>query len=764
MTVAVKVPTQIVKRSGETVEFVTDKIYLALDKCFQSIGRKEQFTDLAVHVDRVLNVLSVKFADTIPSVENVQDTVVFVLQSGGEYEAAEHYIIYRHEHAKQREAEYIPQDVLDAFALDAQYFETDLQRIQFYDKYARFDAAKGRLETWPECVARTMKFLDSLVYKEIKDKPMTSDQMIYINNIMHKIHNAILNMQVIPSMRTMAMAGPAAERDNAVIYNCSYLPLESIDSFCELMSLSMGGSGVGYSCEFEYVDKLPKIQQQSDEIIIRHDVADSAEGWVEALRYGMSAWFVGRDVSFAFDNVRLAGTVLKTKGGRASGPEPLRDMLAFIRERMLAKQGKKLTTLDVHDIACAIGGAVVSGGVRRTALMSIFDDDDEALLNCKVGDFETDNEQRWYANNSAVWKNIDKLTQAEFLDRMYPMFKSGRGEPGIFIRENATRLMPKRRSEGQEHIRWGSNPCGEIILKPYQFCNLSAVVARHDDTIETLIEKVRLATIIGTIQSLATHFPNLRSIWKVNADKERLLGVDITGQLDCFALTQNEYVFLALQKVAIETNEMMADLLGINRSAAITCVKPSGNSATLLNCSSGLHARWAPYYIRNIRISATSPLIPVLRDSGFTLSSENKQDPSNPNTWVVSFPIESPSGAITRDVWNVTNQLEWWLTNKENWTEHNPSVTIYYDENEILTLLNWLWNHKDKIGGMSFLPKNNAKYDQMPYVTITAEEYVEAEKKQPKVKFERLYLYAKRGHDNAASTSACDGPICEIAQ
>jgi ribonucleoside-diphosphate reductase alpha chain len=774
VVVTVKVPTQVKKRDGRIVDFDPMRIMTALTKCFSSfVGKEYQLqpkylSSLEDYTTRVINVLSVKFANEVPTVEQVQDTVVFVLQSAGEYEAAERYIIYRYERNKAREAEYIPEDVLAAFKEDEQYFPTQLQRFQFYDKYSRFIKSQGRRETWKETVERSVNFLWELVL-QYSPAGLNTDKREEVRKVVYEeVMPAILRMEVMPSMRLLAMAGEAARRDHSVLYNCSYLPLDSVDSFCELFANSMAGCGVGFSVESTNISKLPVVAHQLIEPKLVKEISDSAEGWIDALRFGLVAWFNGLDTQFDYSKIRPKGSILKIKGGRASGPEPLRECLDFIRDRILARQGKRLTTLDCHDIACAIGGAVVSGGVRRTALISIFDEDDELMLHCKDGDFAKANNQRWNANNSAVWTNVERMTQREFVKRMWNMFESERGEPGIFVRENAQYMLPERRAgnlERNKTIEYGLNPCGEIILRPFQFCNLSSVVARSNDTPESLERKVRLATIIGTIQSCATFFPNLRDIWSHNCHEERLLGVDISGQLDCPLLVNSSCgLFANLQAIAIGTNVWMADLLGINRSAAITCVKPSGNSSVLLNCSSGLHPRWAKYYIRNVRVAASSSMAKVLRDAGVQLSPENGQDLDNPHTYVVSFPVKSPDGAIVREKWSAIEQCEYWLKNKIDWTEHNPSVTIYYKNDEILDLMQWVYTNITSIGGMSFLPYSDAKYDQLPYIEITEHEYEEMVEKFPKnIPFERLYIHDNlQDHTNATQTLACEGPVCLI--
>lgn len=756
MVVAISTPTQIVKRDGRTVAFNTENIKLAIYQCLEYIEahKVSNFSNAENLTEKVVNLLSVKFANKVPTVEDVQDTVVYMLQSEAMYEEAEHYIIYRHEHAKEREANYIPPEVIKAHEEDEQYFPTPLQRFQFLDKYSRFNYELGRRETWVETVDRTTRFLEELAVKQ--------NSSLDNHDIFYEIRQAILNMRVMPSMRLLAMAGEPARRNNAVLYNCSYLPIDSIESMCEVMDLLMHGCGVGFSVEFENIDKLPKVVGKLPRVssTIKHVISDSQEGWVGALGLGLSAWFNGDDVEFDFSLIRPQGSVLRTKGGRASGPEPLRQLLSFIHERIRSRAGKKLRSIDVHDIVCSIGNAVVSGGVRRSALISLFDEDDADMITCKTGDNFTNNIHRQNANNSAVWKNMNDITQYEFTRRMMQIFEGGMGEPGIFARDVAMATMPLRRVD--ENAHYGCNPCGEIVLKPFQFCNLSIAVYRPDDTFETLCEKVRLATIIGTIQSTATYFPSLRSIWKVNCDKERLLGVDITGQYDSPPLSNKQ--FSRLQQIVIDTNKEFADLLGINPSLSTTCVKPSGNSAVLLNTSSGIHPRWSKYYIRNVRVTANSPMAKVLQEAGMRLYPDVGQDATNPNVWVVGFPVKSPDGAIVREDVGAIDQCVLYLQNKRYWTEHNPSVTIYYKPNEVLTLINWLWENRVYIGGMTFLPHSEGNYILPPYQEITEEEYNEVISQMPEsIPFVRLYKYDNnQDNTNVLATPACEGPVCEL--
>jgi ribonucleoside-diphosphate reductase alpha chain len=534
------------------------------------------------------------------------------------------------------------------------------------------------------------------------------------------------------------------------------MPVDSIDSFVEGMLISMAGCGVGFSVEGKYVENLPRVKRQTSSLPLTFTIEDSTEGWGAALRLGLSTWFDGGDIQFDYSLIRPAGAILKTKGGRASGPAPLRKLLEFARSRILARQGSFLRPIDAHDLMCEVGNAAVAGGVRRTAMISLFDWDDTEMRNCKSGDFEKENSQRWNANNSAVWPDRG-ITQEELVTQMMEMVKGGRGEPGIFNRQGAINMRPARRQAAE----FGTNPCGEIILRPFQFCNLTIAVARADDTYETLKDKVEVATILGTIQSMATHFPGLRPMWKQNCEEERLLGVDITGQLDS-AVVQDPAVMARLRQVAVETNQKYAAMLGINQSTSVTCVKPSGNSSQLLNCSSGLHARWSPYYVRNVRVGAHTPVFKVLKDSGVPMDPENGQTADNTNTWVAHFPVKSPDDAVVRKNRSAIAQCEYWLQNKIFWTEHNPSVTISYYPHEVIDLIKWVWEHKDVIGGMAFLPAFDANYAQMPYEEISKEYYTDLASKFPNIDFSRLYRYEEEDYTKAAQELACIAGACEI--
>lgn len=645
----------------------------------------------------------------------------------------------------------IPAEVEQAFDDADRYFPTEIQKFQFFDKYARFNYDLGRRETWIETVNRATNYLRELSQNKLPEQEY------------QRIHQFVLEMKASPSMRLLAMSGDAARRQNIAIYNCSYMPLDSIDSLVEVMIIGLAGCGTGWSVEKQYTNQLPQIKVQQGKGDYNIPIEDSSEGWSDALRKGLTAWFNGGDINFNYNNIRPAGAPLKTKGGTASGPEPLKKLFEFIRKSILNAQGRKLTTVEVHDIACKIAESIVSGGVRRVACISLFDWDDELMRNCKNGDL-TGLEHRWVSNNSAVWPN--QVTNKQITEQMNDMFDGMRGEPGIFSRENANSLAPKRR-KAFGHKPFGTNPCAEIILRPYQFCNLSICNIRADDTMETLKEKVEVATIIGTIQSLATNFVGLRDIWKKNCEEERLCGVDLNGEMDN-KLTQpsnpnRHLLFNMLKKHAIQVNKKYAKILGINQSASITCNKPAGNSGVLFNTASGIHPRWAKYYIRRSRIQAQSPLAKMLLLQKVPLNPENNQTWENATTLVASFPMKSPDNALTRHDLSAIEQCENWFTNKKYWTEHNPSVTISYKETEKKELLAWVLKHKNYIGGMSFLPSFEANYEQMPNEEITEEKFNELVAQFPKIDFSQLSIYELTDMTTSAFEIACASGQCDLA-
>lgn len=746
MTITDTAPPAVVrKRDGREVPFDQSKITAAVEKCFLSVSAESgevPQADPENITHAVVNLVAARHPEGA-TVEQVQDAVEHVLQASGEFTSAKHYILYRARHAEQRKVRPVPPEVAEAFEADKRYFPTPIQQFQFYDKYSRFNWEAGRRETWVETVNRTVAYLHELAGDRL-------DSAVY-----EDIRQGILNMQVMPSMRLLSQAGDSARRNGVSIYNCAYLPVGDVEAFTEALLISMAGCGVGYSVEGRYVEQFPRVQRQKDGIPMQFTVPDTTEGWAEALATGMHLWFEGEDVTYDYSEIRPAGSFLRVKGGRASGPEPLRAMLNYVRGKMLSRQGTFLRTIDAHDMMCVVGNAAVSGGTRRTAMLSLFDFHDHDMRDCKTGANLDGNKQRWNANNSAVWP--DDITQPDAITMMLRMVESQRGEPGIFSRLAANRTKPERRAEAE----FGVNPCGEINLRPYQFCNLTQAVARQGDTFMDLHDKVRLATIIGTIQSLATNFPGLRPDWKRNCEEERLLGVDISAQMDC-STVQDASILGALQEVVRRTNVEFADRLSINVSAATTCNKPNGNSSEFVNGSAGLHARWDEFYLRNARVMAGTPIHKVLVDAGVPMSPENGQTRENATTWVIHFPVKAPDGAVLRRGRGAIEQMDYWLMNKQHWTEHNPSCTISYKPDEVIDLMAWVWDHREVLGGISFLPIDDAHYDLLPYQTITKDEYERRLAEFPAIDFSKVYRYEEEDMTTSAQEVACSaGGDCE---
>jgi ribonucleoside-triphosphate reductase (thioredoxin) len=634
-------------------------------------------------------------------------------------------------------------------------FPSPLQDLQYTLHYSRYQTALGRREQYPETVERAVNFLRSLV----QDYPPSVTDATF-----DEIKQAFLNLDVMPSMRLIAMAGDAASRDNTAIYNCSFLTVCCLDSFVDALSILMAGCGVGYSVESRHTNKLPKVMspkksasKKAPHIVVK----DSADGWANAFEKALAAWFSGRAVTFDYSKVRPAGSVLATKGGRASGPGVLQELFEFSEKIILGATGRQLTTLECHDIMCMIGKCVVSGGVRRSAMIALFDEGDEDMLTCKddiVWGEAGVNTHRASANNSVVWtKHKSRKAIKAYVDQMH---QSLNGEPGIFSRHALKNTMESDPFSTRAYDPdMGTNPCGEIALRDGQFCNLSIVVARPNDTEETLIKKARLATIVGTIQSLATHHPYLRrgDEFVHNSRMERLIGVDVTGQMDSPA-ARNARTQRYLRHIVRETNRALARQLGIAPAASYTCVKPSGNSSVLLDCAPGLHARYAPYYIRRIRVDEKSPVAQLLIDQGFP----HEKDVAFPANVVFSFPISAPNGAITQSGRTALDQLEYWKQVKLNYTTHNPSCTINYREKELSDIAEWLYTNQDIVGGLSFLPTGDTAYPQAPYEEISQQRYEQLAAALPHMDLSKLSQYEENDNTTLATEYACTSGLCEI--
>ena len=624
---------------------------------------------------------------------------------------------------------------------------TDYQTFIATSRYARWLEEENRRETWGETVGRYMSFL-----KKSTDKVEPE--------VWEELEEAILNLQVMPSMRALMTAGVAAERDNTCIYNCSYLPVDHIRAFDEAMFILLCGTGVGFSVERQSISKLPDIPaelNQSNDVIF---VEDSKEGWAKALHKLLSHLYTGDIPKWDVSAVRPAGARLKTFGGRASGSQPLVDLFNFVVEKFKGAAGRKLNSIECHDIMCKIGEVVVVGGVRRSAMISLSNLSDGRMAKAKSGSWWENEGQRALANNSVAY--TDKPDMEGFMREWLSLVESKSGERGIFSRVAADKhvAMNGRRETGHE---WGTNPCSEIILRPYQFCNLTEVVVRESDDKESLKKKVRLATILGTIQSTFTHMPYLRKIWQENTEQERLLGVSLTGIMDNRVLSKtldSKTWLKEMKELAIDTNIYYSAILKIPQSAAITCVKPSGTVSQLVDSASGIHARHSDYYIRTVRGDNKDPLTMFLKDSGI---------PAEPcvmkpdSTTVFSFPTKSPTGSVTRNVMTAIEQLDLWKHYALNWCEHKPSVTITVKDEEWMEVGAWVYKNFEICSGISFLPHSDHTYAQAPYQDITEEEYNDLKKQMPtKIDWSALSLYEKKDTTNSSQTLACTADGCEI--
>lgn len=745
--------TEIRKRDGTIVPFDPQRIENAVYKAMLATGEGTQ-DDAKVIMHAVVASLekeAKKRKEYLPTVEDVQDTVETELIYKDFAKVAKGYILYRREHEEIRaQTGIVPEAVKELARESKKYFRNSLGEFIYYRSYSRWIDKEGRRETWMETVDRYMAFLRENLGKKISDADFA------------EVREAILRQDVMPSMRLMWSAGSAARKTNVCGYNCSFIAPTKIQDFGEVMYLSMCGTGVGFSVETHTVQHLPQIKKQTGKKRKTHVIGDSKEGWADALVYGLTTWWEGEDVDFDYSQLRPAGARLMTMGGKSSGPDPMRNLLNFAREKILRRQGRRLTNLDVHDIVCKIGEVVVSGGVRRSALISLSDLDDYDMRHAKDGQFYLNEPQRMMANNSAIYNA--KPSTAEFLDEWISLMKSGSGERGIFNRGSLVYQIPERRKKTlmKDIDTTGTNPCGEIVLKSKQFCNLTEVIIRAEDTRATLMKKMRLAAILGTYQSTLTNFKYLSKEWKKNCEEERLLGVSLTGQWDNPKLAHDPKLLEELRDEAVAVNKHYAKKFGINASTSVTCVKPSGTVSQLVDASSGMHPRHAPYYIRRIRISATDSLFKMLRDQGIPFAPEVGQSAENAVTYVIDFPVKAPDGSIYKDDVSATKQLEHWKLIKEHYTEHNPSVTVSVGENEWLSVAAWLYEHWDMIGGLSFLPRSEHVYQLAPYEEITKEKYEEIAKRWESIDFSKIVSYEKVDETQGAKELACVSGVCEI--
>jgi len=752
---------KVQKRDGSVVKFDFERIVIAINKAMIQTkeGSEAEARMVAHKVVADLVRIGKKHKNFVPTVEGIQDTVEKELILSEYVNTAKSYILYRQKRAELRiQGIRVPEKVQKLARESKKYFRNALGEFVYYRSYSKWISEENRRETWVETVDRYVSFM-----KENLGEKLRSDEY-------EEVRETILKQEAMPSMRLMQFAGKAARATNVCAYNCSYVAPTCFQDFAEIMYISMCGTGCGWSVESDNIEKLPQIQRQTGKKLPTHVIPDNKEGWADALSLGMKTWAEGKDIEFDLSQLRPAGARLSTMGGKSSGPEPLRQVLAFSRRKILERQGRRLRPIDAHDIICKIGECVVSGGVRRSAMISLSDLDDPEIRDAKKGQFWNTDPQRMLANNSAVY--IEKPSSAEFMEEWIALMKSGSGERGIFNRAGLAKTLPKRRmeflknnglvSEDNKIIGIiGTNPCGEIILQSKQFCNLTEVVARYEDTEESLMRKIRVATILGTYQATLTKFPYLSKEWRENCEQERLLGVSITGQWDC-PTVRNPEIMKKLKAESLRINKQYAKRFGVNESTCVTCVKPSGTVSKTFDTASGTHPRHSQYYIQRIRISATDSLFKMLRDQGVPYHPEVGQNKDTANTYVLEFPVKAPDKSIFKDDVTAIEQLEYWKMVKENFTEHNPSTTISIGENEWIEVANWIYDNWDIVGGLAFLPRDNHVYQLAPYEATDEKTYTERLRSLRHIDFAKIVTYEAIDETEVKRELACASGVCSI--
>jgi len=639
-----------------------------------------------------------------------------------------------------------------ASLLGGNYLPTEYQSFIHLSRYSRWLPEENRRESWSETVDRLFTFFHSSI-EGVDEKTWEDAQ------------DAILSLEVMPSMRALMTAGKALEKENIAGYNCSYIPIDNPKAFDEVLYVLMNGTGVGFSVERQYADKLPTVPDQefeyTDDII---SVIDSKEGWARAFRDVVSYLYTARIPKINVSKVRPAGARLKTFGGRASGPQPLVDLFDFTINKFKDARGRKLSSMECHDIVCKTGDVVVVGGVRRSALISLSNLSDQRIRAAKKGEWWKDNPQRAMANNSVAY--TEKPDAGIFMKEWMSLYESKSGERGIFNRASA---QAKAAENGRRDASWdfGTNPCSEIILRPNQFCNLTEVVVRSTDTVKTLSKKIQIATFLGTIQATFTNFGYLRKRWQNNTEEERLLGVSLTGIMDSPMMNGKEEGLEKrleiLRGVAIEENKYWAKKFGINQSTAITCVKPSGTVSQLVDSASGIHARHNPYYIRTVRGDNKDPLTEFMKSAGIPSEPEIRGNEESKDITVFSFPMKAPIGSVCRNDMSAIEQLELWKIYATHWCEHKPSVTISVKENEWVPVGAWCWENFQYLSGVSFLPFSDHTYIQAPYQDIDEKEYRKLAKKMPTViDWQKLQDFEREDNTKGSQELACTAGVCEL--
>jgi len=629
---------------------------------------------------------------------------------------------------------------------------TQYQQFIHLSRYSRWNYDEKRRETWEETVDRYFNFF--------QEHLVDNYSFFLKKEVVQELREAVLSLQIMPSMRCLMTAGSALKKENVAGYNCAYVHVDSIRSFDEILYVLMNGTGIGFSVERRYTEQLPYVPDElhdTDTIII---VADSKLGWARAFKELVALLYSGHIPKWDLSNIREAGSILKTFGGRASGPEPLENLFKFTIKTLQEAKGRKLKSIECHDIVCKVAEVVVVGGVRRSALLSLSDIDDDEMRHAKSGAWSHENPQRALANNSANYH--DEPSTGTFLREWTALYDSKSGERGIFS-SKASALQAQKNSErlvNQELYSFGTNPCSEIILRSRQFCNLSEVIIRSDDTMADIRKKVKLATMLGTIQSTLTNFKYLSREWRKNCDEERLLGVSLTGIMDN-PLTANPKPenLQNLREIAVNENKALAQEIGINPSASITCVKPSGTVSQLVDSASGIHSRHSPYYIRRVRMDAKDPMTTFMQDLEWVW----EPDITKPNETVVfSFPVKSPKGSITREKRSAIQQLEVWKLYQEHWCQHKPSITITVKEDEWLEVGAWVFNNFKTMSGVSFLPHTDHSYKQAPYEDCDKKTFNELSSMICEADWSTLTQYEEEDYTVASQELACSAGFCEI--
>ncbi|MBI4156078.1 MAG: ribonucleoside-triphosphate reductase [Candidatus Zambryskibacteria bacterium] len=742
---------QVQKRDGKIVSFDINRITVAIKKAMLAAneGSLEEAGMVANKVFADLVRIFKKHPNFTPTVEGIQNSVEKELMLSEYINTAKAYILYRAERTKIRQQnEMVSQEVKDKIKESSKYFKTSYQEFIFYQFYSRWCDEFGRRETWIEAIDRFMDYMKENIGGKLTPAEYS------------EVREAILKQEVCPSMRLLWSAGKAARRTNVCAYNCAYIAPTSWRDLSEIMYVSMCGAGCGFSVEPENIGKFPQIQKQTGKFAPKIVVEDDKIGWCNAFVLACQAWEKGMDVDIDYSKIRPAGAKLETMGGRASGPAPLQDLLQFTRRKILAKQGRRLSTLNLHDIICQIGLIVDAGGTRRSALISLSSFDDAEMRDAKKGAFWQTEGQRSMANNSAVYES--KPTAEEFLQEWTALVTSHAGERGIFNRDGLKAQVPARRwNIIKDKKQVGMNPCGEIYLQSKQFCNLTSIVVRPSDDIDALKRKIRLATLLGTYQATLTNFEYLSKEWKENCEREQLLGVSITGYYDN-KIIRDDKSLRTLRDQSIKVNKKYAKRFGVNESTAITCVKPHGNSGQLLGVGSGMHTWYSHYFIRRVRISANDPLLRVAEDQGVPVHPEVGYSTASASKMVLEFPCKAPEGAVVNKNVTALELLEEWKRLKINFTEHNPSATIYVGDDEWIAVADFVYKNWDIVGGLSFLPRTNHVYQLAPYEEITKEEYDRRVKMLGHIDFSKLILYEKKDETTGAKELACVGGVCEI--